>query len=187
MNKHLEKLETRQLLLLMSGIALLLLATFTTYFISPQFKEYRNILKSHDNLSQKIISNQNLINQLQSAKNSVTQLNIKLHGDIANLPISQIESYLIGRLQQISWRHNVELTGIKPSAKKEINSFQEVVFRVNLAGNYFDLYSWIKDLRKELRFTVIQQFEMHPIEQKKNNSRLAASLTIASYIGSQKQ
>ena len=186
MVKYLEKLEPRQLLLLMGGFMLLLIAILTTYLISPQFKEYRNILKAHDSLSKKIISNQSLKAQLQAAKSSVSQLNTKLHGGIANLPVSQIESFLIGRLQQISWKHNIELTGITPSAKEEKDSFQEIVFRVSLTGSYFDLYSWIKDLRKDLIFTVIQQFEMHPIEQNKSNSRLSASLTIASYIGSQK-
>lgn len=186
MNDYLKRFEPRQLLLVMSGLVLLLLAVLITYLISPQIKEYRGMLKSRDSLKRVVVNNSSLVNQLQLEKKTVTELNKKLHGDMAGLPLNQIESYIIGRLQQISWQHNVELSGIKPSVGATVDSFQEVVFDVNLAGDYFNLYSWISDLNKELGFTVIKQFEMRPLEQNKVSPRLVAKLTMASYRGIQK-
>ena len=186
MNEYLQRFEPRQLLLIMSGFTLLLLTLLITYFISPQLKEYRGMLKSRDSLKRVVVSNSDLVNQLQLEKKAITELNKKLHGDMAGLPLNQIESYIIGRLQQISWQHNIELTGIKPSAGATVDSFQEIVFDVNLSGDYFNLYSWIRDLNKELGFTVIKQFDMRPQEQNKVSPRLVAKLTMASYQGVEK-
>ena len=186
MHDILQKIELRQLLLIMGGLLLLLLTIFMTFFISPQYKEYQGILKSRDILKKVVVDNNDLVNQLQFEKKSVSQLNKKLHGDMASLPLNQIESYIIGRLQKISWQHNVELSGIRPTVGETVDSFQEVVFNVKLSGDYFDLYSWINELRKELGFTVIKQFEMRPQQQNKSTPRLLANLTMASYRGVQK-
>ena len=105
----------------------------------------------------------------------------RLHGDMANLPPKEIEAYIIGRLQAISWRNRVELVGVEPNSGEMIESFREMLFTVRLAGDYFDLYNWLRDLGKELGFVVIKRYQMSPVDRNEEVPRLSAELTIASY------
>lgn len=181
MQDYLQRFEPRQLLLILSGIVLLFAAVLITYVVKPQFKNYSSTLKSRDSLKQVVDNNRGLEIQLKMEQKAIAELNKKLHGDMANLPVNQMESFIIGRLQHISWQHNIELIGIKPSTGEKLEKYQEILFNVNLSGDYFDLYTWIKELSNELGFTVIKQFEMRPQQQNKVSPRLSANLTMASY------
>ena len=104
-----------------------------------------------------------------------------LHGDLAGLPAKELTAYTVGRLQSISWQNRVELVGVEPMEGEDIESFHELLFRVRLTGDYFDLYNWLRDLSRELGFIVIKQYEMAPISLSDQNPRLRAELTIAAY------
>ena len=114
-------------------------------------------------------------------REEVRTLEQRLHGDLAGLPVKEVEAYVVGRLQAISWRNRVDLVGVEPGDGEDIETFREVLFRVRLNGDYFDLYSWLRDLGRELGFIVIKQYEMSPINQNEQNPRLEAVLTIAAY------
>lgn len=183
MQKYLQKLEPRQLMLLMSGILLLIVAILITYFVMPQLKEYRGMVKTRDSLKLLVVNSDDLISQLQLGEKSVSELNKKTHGDMATLPVNQLESYIIDRLQQISWKHNIDLLSIKPSSGEAIGKFREILFSINLSGDYFNLYTWISELNTQLGFTVIKQFEMRPLGQHETSPVLSAKLIMATYRG----
>jgi hypothetical protein len=105
-----------------------------------------------------------------------------LHGDTSDLPIKQVEAFVIGRLQTISWRNRVELIGVQPREGAEAGEFRELIFDVDLRGNYFDLFSWLKTVSAELGFIVIKRFEMSPISISAGDEpELLLQLTMASY------
>lgn len=177
----LRSMPPRQLVLLLGSLVLLFVVLLLMYLIVPQLKDYRALNKSRTVLKAAVFNKQALDQQLSMESSLVENLGKKLHGDMGNLPERQIESYVIGRLQSISWRHQMELKGVVPGAGQLIKTFQELLFNVDIAGDYKDLYSWLKDLSKELGFVVIKKFEIRPANLNTENPRLAVQLTIATY------
>ncbi len=181
MQDYLNKVEPGKLRLFTGGLILLIATALFTYVVWPQMKTYRGVVKTRTLLESAVTNRSELNNQLATEKAEVEALNKRLHGDMANLPARQMETYIIGRLQKISWQHRVELAGVRPSTGEIIKTFQEILFDVNVAGDYLDLYAWLRELRKELGFVVIKQYEMRPIEQNKESPRLMVKLTMATY------
>ena len=81
-------------------------------------------------------------------------------GDRGNLPSKEIESFVIGRLQTIAWRHALHLTSIEPSRGELTDDYQELLFQVTLSGGYFELGRWLRDLHRELGFVVVREFQL---------------------------
>ena len=98
-----------------------------------------------------------------------------------DLPDNQMESFVIGQLQGISWRNKIELLGVRPGKGSLIETLEEILFDVEIAGDYFDLYAWLQELDDQLGFIVIKSFSIHPHDTSLNGQRLIAKLTIVSY------
>jgi Tfp pilus assembly protein PilO len=108
-------------------------------------------------------------------------LRFRLHGDMEDLPPRQVESYIIGRLQKVSWNNNVELVSVKPADGEQIHIFQEMLFSVELFGHYSDIYGWLWDVRNELGFVVIKELALSRQDLDDGQPQLKASLTMAAY------
>lgn len=177
----LQRYERRELMLILLLLGVVLLAPLSTYVLWPELKTYRAVSASRETLVMAMAQEDELDAQLEALRERVGELERRLHGDMANLPPKEVEAYIIGRLQAISWRNRVELVGVEPGSGETIESFREMLFNVSLAGDYFDLYNWLRDLGEELGFVVIKQYQMSPIDRSETNPRLSAELTIASY------
>lgn len=177
----LNTIPVRQIQLVMWSLVALLSVALVTYLILPQLKDYKKSSQTRAVLEQAIASKDALAMQLTTEREQVSAFDKKLHGDMANLPSNQMEAYIIGRLQNISWQHKIELVGVKPSMGQEIKNFQEILFDVDVSGDYLNIYTWLGELARELGFVVIKQFEMSPVNQGKSVPVLRAKLTIASY------
>lgn len=176
-----EKLDARQRVMLIGGLILLLVAGSFSYVLLPRIKVYTSSVEARDLLRNVATQGQAVSQQLVDLSTDVEVLAQRLHGDAANLPDEQLESFVIGRLQAISWRNNVDLISIAPSAGESVQTFRESLFRVELLGSYFDLYSWLDELSDELGFVVIKEYEMNPVEDVARDPDLNVSLSIASY------
>jgi type IV pilus assembly PilO-like protein len=178
----LDRLDRRQLRLLGAGVFILLTAILFTYVLWPPIKTYGEERAAMHVLEQAVLQGQDVSSQLERTVAEVAALDKQLHGDMANLPENQFEAFVVGRLQTISWRNNVELLRVEPNAAGEtIQMFRESLFDVELSGDYFDLFAWLNDIRQELGFVVIEEYEMRTIEEVAENPRLAVHVTIASY------
>jgi len=180
-NELINKLDARQQLLLAGGTLALLIAALFMYVLLPQIKTYRQGLETLEILEGVASQGEAVSEQLAKLTAEVGGLDRQLYGDMANLPEEQLESFVIGRLQAISWRNAVELVSIEPATGETVQVFQESLFRVELAGSYFDLYEWLREINDELGFVVIKEYEMLPIEDVADNPNLSVNLTIASY------
>ena len=100
---------------------------------------------------------------------------------MASLPEKEIEAHIVGKLQQISWQNNVQLIGVEPSAGDTVESFHEILFRVTLAGDYPDLYRWLREVSDELGFVLIKQYEMQTLDDVAKNPLLTVKLTMSTY------
>jgi len=181
MDALLKNLEPRVVRLLMVSMATVLVAALFTYVIWPQVKAYRNAVNDRATLERVAEKGEALEQEVASTQQEVEALGHQLHGDMLNLPDKQLEAFVIGRLQGISWRNHVELRGVKPGKGEVVRIFREVLFDVEVSGDYFDLFAWLQELRRELGFVVVKQFAIRPLERDKENPRLSVKLTIVSY------
>lgn len=178
---QLHRFDRKELLLILVLIVFTVSALLFTFLMLPKIKTYRSVAKAEKTLSLVVENEAPLDAQLAQFQGEIEQLQHRLHGDMASLPEKEIESYVIGQLQRMSWKNNVQLVGIEPSVGRTIESFHEILFEVRLAGNYFDMYQWLQEVSGELGFVLIKQFEMKPMDNMTQNPRLSVTLTMATY------
>ena len=177
----LKRYGQRELALILLLVGVVALAPVSTYLVWPAYKSVKTLTASRDTLFAATHDRGEFSDKIVELRDEVRALEQLLHGDLAGLPEKEVEAYVVGRLQAISWRNRVDLVGVEPGDGEDVETFREVLFRVRLNGDYFDLYSWLRDLGQELGFIVIKQYEMSPINQNEQNPRLEAVLTIAAY------
>ena len=100
---------------------------------------------------------------------------------MANLPVRQVEAYIIGRLQEVSWDSGVELVSVEPAMGQQVQVFQELLFNVELVGEYHDLYAWLWDVRNELGYVVVKEYSVSRQDNEDEEPALSARLSLASY------
>ncbi|NNG11822.1 MAG: type 4a pilus biogenesis protein PilO [Halobacteria archaeon] len=181
MDKLVENLEPRVILMLMGAAVLLTLTALLTYAIWPKLKDYRSLDHSRTVLEKVVESSSELDVEISRIRGELDSLQHQLHGDTVNLPENQLEAFIIGRLQNISWRNNIQLLGVKPGKGNKVHIFDEVPFEVEITGDYFDLFNWLQSLGEDLGFVVVKHFTIRPLDQKETSPRLTAKLTIVSY------
>ncbi len=181
MQRLLQQTEPRTLLLIMVSVTLLVIAALGSYIIWPEVRDYRQSLNTLAVLEEVTSRGDTLEQEMKVLQHAVAALDHQLHGDMVNLPDNQMESFIIGRLQGISWRNNVDLLRVTPGNGSVVRMFEEVLFDVIVSGDYFDIYNWMQDLSEELGFVVVKQFDMRPAAGSKGGERLQANFTIVSY------
>ncbi len=179
----LERFDERERNMIAGGVLLLVLAALITYAIAPKWKAYRAARQSCLILENVTSEGDELQEQLVRRSEAVAELRRSWHGDMANLPLQQMEGFVIGRLQNISWRHEIELVSVQPDEGTPVETFRELLFEVELAGDYFGLHRWLWDIRDELGFIVVKELEIRRIGREAGAPRLQAMLTLASYRG----
>ena len=100
---------------------------------------------------------------------------------MANLPVRQVEAYIIGRLQRVSWNNNVELVSVEPAIGDRVQMFQEMLFNVQLVGQYGDLYRWLWETRDDLGYVVVKEYALRRQDNVDDEPQLIADLSLASY------
>ena len=181
-----DRFDKRQIRLMSLAVILITAAVLFSYVILPKVKIYRSSVVTRDALVTTTNNADLIAAQLKMMQKEVNQLHRELHGDMDQMPAKQVESYVIGQLQDISWRNNVELTSLEPQPGKLVNNFSETLFKVELTGNYFDLYAWLIDASSDLGFVVVKKYDIKPIGQLDKDPQLNAKLTMATYRSEQR-
>ena len=177
----LSRFDRREFALILSLSVFAVLALQFTYAVLPTIKTYRGIAKEEVTLN-KVVDNGDLLDtQLAQLHGDIDLMQRRLQGDMASLPEKEIEAYVVGKLQRMSWQNNVQLVGVEPSDGATIESFHEILFHVSLVGDYFDMYEWLGDVSNELGFVLIKQYEMKEMNNLSSQPRLAVTLTMATY------
>jgi len=176
-----KKLDMREFRLVLLGLGLLITALIVSAALLPGAKTYRSAAKAVAVLEDARENSADLEQQLQERHANIEELKFRLHGDMANLPLKQVESYVIGHLQKISWRNDVELISVKPAAGHQVQIFSEVLFNIELLGEYDNIYRWLWDAKNELGFVVVKEYGMRRRDNIDDNPRLLAEVSLASY------
>lgn len=182
MRDFFETAEPRVVAMLLAGVVLLVLVVETTYLLWPQVKSYRDLSSSHQLLEQAATSGDSLSQQLERIDAEVRELSRELHGDMARLPARQMESFIIGRLQKVSWNTDVELVSVQPGSGRQVQNFRESLFEVRLNARYQDFFDWLQMVNDELGYIVVKKFEIDSGSPEDiDNPVLSLSLTLVSY------
>ena len=181
MDKILQQLDLRQLRLLLVGIGMTLLACALVYAAVPPAREYFSVRKTALLLEEVSEGGGELQRMLSLHSQQIDTLEKRLHGEMANLPPKQIESYIIGKLQRISWKNDIEMVSVQPSVGEDVQIFSETLFDIQLDGRYSDLYQWLWETRTELGFIVIKKFALRRSNNEDENPVLTAEINLASY------
>ena len=59
--------------------------------------------------------------------------------------------------------------------------FQEMLFKVQLVGQYRDLYRWLWDAREDLGYVVVKEYALRRQDSADDQPQLLADLSLASY------
>lgn len=182
MNARIDTLEPRQIQLIGYGGLALLVAVLLVYVVLPELKDYRSTGSSLRLLQSGVSDGGSLDKQLDRLRSDVAYLEKTLNGDASNLPAKQMEAFVIGRLQTISWRNNVVLVSVQPREGTPINQFRELIFDVELQGDYFDFFQWLRDIDEELGFVVVKRFQIKTSNRSgAEQEPLEVDLTMAAY------
>ncbi|UTW07137.1 type 4a pilus biogenesis protein PilO [Pseudomonas benzenivorans] len=180
-DQWLKTLDSRSLVLAVGGAALLLTVALVSLLLVPQVKSYLAVGDSLALIEQTPGSGEQLDQELESLRQVVAQLERRLHGDMAQLPAKQLQNYVVDALQTLSWRHQVALSSVVPRQGTTIDRYQELVFEVELKGNYFDFYAWLQQLREALGFVVISHFDIQPLSTEPGQTPLSIKLSLTTY------
>lgn len=178
---YLAKLDNRQYYGLLASVVLLAVVTVVSFILIPNVKAYAAANKASADHPVLPGDSKDLPALLVQRDRTITERTQMLHGDMANLPIREIEAFVIDRLQGIAWNHDVVLQGVKPTSGDTIEAFREILFKLEISGRYEDLFAWLHELRNELGFTVIKEYKMDRVTQTTTDPVLRVQLTIASY------
>ena len=176
-----EKLDVREFRMLLLGLGLVVTASAVVAALLPGFKAYRSAAQAVSVLEAANDNKEDLDQQLQQRYTNIEELKYRLHGDMANLPLKQVESYVIGKLQKISWRNDVDLVSVEPASGEKIQVFSEILFNIELIGEYSDIYRWLWDAKNELGFVVVKEYGMRRRDSVDTNPRLQTTVSLASY------
>ncbi len=181
MESLLQQLDERQRRLLIACLAALVVAAAFAYGVLPQIRELRALFDNLEVMQRVTSAEDGASGEIDRLNQEMEALRKQLQGDMANLPRRQIESFIIGRLQTISWRNEVALVSVEPAQGEPVEMYRELLFRVELSGDYFALLDWLTDVSSELGFVVIKEFQLGVSEPDPRNPRLATRLMLAAY------
>lgn len=181
MQELLAKIGLRELRLLLLGLGAVITVATVVSVVVPKTKALRTANSEVSVLEKAAQDSAELDRYLQEQHATIEELKFRLYGDMANLPIRQVEAYIIGRLQRISWNNNVELVSVQPVTGDRVQIFQEMLFNVELKGQYDDLYRWLWEARDDLGYVVVKEYGLKRYDDEDEFPQLLANLSLASY------
>lgn len=175
------KIGLRQFRLLLLGLGAVITVATIVSIVVPKAKALRIANSEIGILERAAQDSDELDRYVQEQHASIEELKFRLYGDMANLPARQVEAYIIGRLQRVSWNNNVELVSVRPATGDRVQIFQEMLFNVQLKGQYGDLYRWLWETRDDLGYVVVKEYGLKRHDNIDKHPQLVANLSLASY------
>jgi len=123
----------------------------------------------------------NLSELLKKTEGEIKQLRDSLYSKLHNMPKGQLESLVLGRLQELSWRTGMELISIRPSKGGKVSVFEESRFQIKLRGGYLQIFDWLGRVGRELPFMVLQEYEIKKMPGESDENRLDVELLMVTY------
>ncbi len=158
--QHLLEVEPRSLglILLLSGFVIAV--AISLYVVKPQYQSYNDKSASYEMLHNQIDDQAQLQQVINAERKKIKALQLQLHGEAGEMPVNEIEAYLVGRLQELAWEAGIELSGVRPGSAKRVLEFEEISFKVDVTGEYRNLYQWLNKIGDTLGFMLVSNYEI---------------------------
>ena len=184
--ENLIAVEPRSLGLILLLISLLVVTAMALYMIKPQYQRFNESSNSFAMLNGQIDDKVQLQRAIDSERNKIREMQLKLHGEAGDMPVNEMEAYLVGRLQGLAWAAGIELAGVRPGQAKRIMEFEEISFKVDVTGEYRDLYDWLNRIGDSLGFMLVSNYDISLAAKKGNETPLKMNVTIVFYRAADK-
>jgi len=173
--------EPGSLKLILAMVAVVIATAIALYMIKPQYLDFRGQRASYEMLHHQIDDQLGLQQAIVAERKSIRELQLQLHGEAGNMPVNEMESYLVGRLQGLAWDAGIELVGVRPGTAKRIMQFEEISFEVDVAGEYKNLYQWLGNVSDALGFMLVTNYDISLSGKNRNKTELLMHVTIVFY------
>ncbi len=181
MQELLRKISLNELRLIVIGLGVIVTAALVMGSVMPRSKTLKTASATVGTLRSAAIDGTELDRHMREEAKKIEELRFRLYGDMANLPVKQVEAYIIGRLQEISWGTSVDLVTVQPAMGEQVQIFQEILFNVEAVGHYENLYEWLWEVRNELGYVVVNEYKLRRKDDDDEEPLLMAELSLASY------
>jgi len=175
------EVEPRSLGMILIATGLLIAVAVSLYMIKPQYLSFDDKSASFEMLQSQIDDQAQLQQVIDEERKKIRSLQLQLHGEAGELPVNEIESYLVGRLQGLAWDAGIELSGVRPGQAKRIMEFEEISFKVEVTGEYRNLYQWLNKIGDTLGFMLVSNYEISTMSRRGDQTDLKMQVTIVFY------
>ena len=179
--ERLAEIEPGSLMLITTLVGIVLVVAMVVYMIKPQFQVYHQKSARLETLENLIKSQANLQDAIAVERKKLEEMKFQLHGEAGAMPVNEMESYLVGQLQELAWDADVDLAGVRPGAAKKIMGFEEISFKVDITGAYRNLYNWLDRISNKLGFMLVSNYAINSNGSGKDNNQLNMNMTVVFY------
>ncbi len=176
----LRRVEVSTLRTLLLSTLLLVAVALYSWLIGPEVKAIRTMYGMQKQVSSGPTDDATAA-RIEKKKAELAGLRAALAGMLHNAPPHELESRVLGKLQQLSWDTGMELISVAPEQTREVAGFEERRFRIKLKGSYFHLYEWLTRISDDPPFLVLQKYELRKKTNPKGDALLDVDLMVASY------
>lgn len=173
-----ENVEPRILIFLMVSIIALTLTGSFLYLFKKPFKSYQQNHRMLELLEEEKTRGIPIDVEITKVSQTISDLSRELNGSGPKLPVNQMIAYVIGKLDLIASRHEVQLVSVKPDKSTKVFMFDEIPFHIEITGSYFSLFDWLHEVENELGPMIVKQFDIETL-QKEGLRRM--KLVVVSY------
>lgn len=158
-----QSLNPKLLMLVLAVVAMLILSTAYGSLFKAPLKQYREEQAKYQSLLQRPSNQQTNTGMLAKIRQEIT--------DIDNLLAKKTErealkgtrpSAVMADLANYAKQHNVQMLRITPAEPVSGNVYKETPFKVDLTGDYKQLYKWVYTLEHSDTPLLIKEFSMLP-------------------------
>ena len=184
--ENLAEVEPRSLGLILLLIGFVSATAMMLYVVKPQYQRFDESSASYEMLNGQIDDQAQLQRAIDDQRKKIQDMQLQLHGEAGDMPVNEMEAYLVGRLQELAWESGIELAGVRPGPAKRIMEFEELSFKVEVSGEYRDLYDWLNRIGDKLGFMLVSSYEISVVNRKSIETPLKANVTIVFYRATDK-
>lgn len=181
MDKHFAGISRNSFLLILFLLATLFIALLLSYLLVPAYKNYIQTRSSYLIVSAELEVDRSAYPDTAQVTMAIDSLRQQMDGEGVNLSSQQFESHVIGELQDLAWGSGVQLGGVRPQTGRTIDHYREVLFNIELYGEYFALYQFLRNLEQAPGSLVVNDLSVSPRQSPGSGSGLEVQLSIASY------
>ena len=174
----LDKLELRQIYMLFGSVTFLALTALFIFEGKPLYQRYQQTDEQLNSLRQ--LGVQPAGSGLKAIEAEVKKYQQELLGELQNIPSRQLESHIIAALQSNAWQSEVNLLSIEPLESVQGLPYEEISFRLEIEGYYYNLDDWINNVSTQLGFVVFKEYALK-VRQQANNPVLHARVLLSAY------